>query len=174
MIALFRKTEFWHISHMTTIPLEKARNDLPGLVERALAGEEIVIATPGATGVKLSPFPLVSEQVGDASYRGRGVLKGKLVVGPEFFEPLSDEECGCGDGTSIREDAARHPCSIVVIRGRPAFPKHIESLVDDSVNTIFVSAASAWEFVRKSGLASCQRRKRCARTSAVISVGWPG
>lgn len=28
------------------------------------------------------------------SYRGRGALKGQLVVGPEFFEPLSDEECG--------------------------------------------------------------------------------
>jgi hypothetical protein len=32
-----------------------------------------------------------------ASYRGRGVLKGQLVVGPEFFEPLSDEECGVGN-----------------------------------------------------------------------------
>jgi len=86
---------------MTTIPLEKARDDLPALVERALAGEEIVIAASGAAGVKLAPFPLVSSQIGDprASYRGRGVLKGKLVVGPEFFEPLSDEECGCGDGT---------------------------------------------------------------------------
>ena len=86
---------------MTTIPLEKARNDLPALVERALAGEEIVIATPGAAGVKLAPFPLASSQTEAprASYRGRGVLKGKLVVGPEFFEPLSDEECGCGNGT---------------------------------------------------------------------------
>jgi antitoxin (DNA-binding transcriptional repressor) of toxin-antitoxin stability system len=88
---------------MTTISLEKARNDLPALVERALAGEEIVIAAPGATGVKLAPFPLVSSQAGEprASYRGRGVLKGKLVVGPEFFEPLSDEECGCGDSVGI-------------------------------------------------------------------------
>ncbi len=87
---------------MITIPLEKAQNDLPALVERALAGEEIVIATPEAAGVKLAPFPLVSGQIGAprASYRGRGVLKGKLVVGPEFFEPLSDEECGCGDSAS--------------------------------------------------------------------------
>ena len=86
---------------MTTITIEKAQQDLPLLVKRALAGEEIVIAAPGADGVKLAPFPLVSGQIGEprASYRGRGVLKGKLVVGPEFFEPLSDEECGCGDST---------------------------------------------------------------------------
>ena len=25
------------------------------------------------------------------------LLKGQLVVGPEFFEPLSDEECGIDD-----------------------------------------------------------------------------
>jgi antitoxin (DNA-binding transcriptional repressor) of toxin-antitoxin stability system len=87
---------------MATIPLEKARNDLAALVERALAGEEIVIAASGAAGVKLAPFPLVPGQIGalGASYRGRGALKGKLVVGPEFFEPLSDEECGCDDSTS--------------------------------------------------------------------------
>ena len=96
---LFSETGFWHNEYMATIPLEKARNDLPALVERALAGEEIVIAAHGAAGVKLAPFPLASSQAGEqrTGYRGRGVLKGKLDVGPEFFEPLSDEECGFAD-----------------------------------------------------------------------------
>ena len=82
---------------MTIITLEKAQHDLPALVKRALAGEHIVIEE-GAAAVKLSP--VVARQVQSdetrKSYRGRGALKGQLVVGTEFFEPLSDEECGLG------------------------------------------------------------------------------
>ncbi len=42
----------------------------------------------GGAGVKLAPFPLASSRIEAprASYRGRGVLRGKLIVGPEFFE----------------------------------------------------------------------------------------
>ena len=36
------------------------------------------------------------------SYRGRGALEGQLVVGPEFFEPLSDEECGVAPGCGVK------------------------------------------------------------------------
>lgn len=93
---LFNGREIWHGWTMTTISLEKAQQDLPVLVERALAGEEIVIAASGAAAVRLSPVALTSDQPVQpgASHRGRGALKGRLVVGPEFFEPLSDEECG--------------------------------------------------------------------------------
>ena len=76
---------------MTTITLETAQKELPTLVERVLAGEVIVIGTPG-NAVLLTPAQHVAKPVG--SYRGRGALKGQLVVGPEFFEPLTDAECG--------------------------------------------------------------------------------
>jgi antitoxin (DNA-binding transcriptional repressor) of toxin-antitoxin stability system len=81
----------------TTITLEEAQQDLPLLVERALAGEEIVIEAAGAAAVRLAPVaPIVHQPVrSGASYRGRGALKGQLV-GPEFFEPLNDEDCGIG------------------------------------------------------------------------------
>jgi antitoxin (DNA-binding transcriptional repressor) of toxin-antitoxin stability system len=81
---------------MTTITLDQARADLAALIDRALAGEEIVIATPGAVSVKLSPVPAEAPKQEESrkSYRGRGILKGQLSIGPEFFEPLSDEECG--------------------------------------------------------------------------------
>ena len=86
---------------MTTITLEKAQQDLPLLVNRALAGEEIVIAA-GDRLVRLAPSPAARpEESGfneaTARRRGYGSMKGQLVVGPEFFEPLSDEECGYGD-----------------------------------------------------------------------------
>lgn len=82
---------------MTTITLEKAQQDLPALIKRVLAGEDIVIGTQDAA-VRLTPATTApSQQTAEPvrkSYRGRGALKGQLVVGPEFFEPLSDEECG--------------------------------------------------------------------------------
>jgi antitoxin (DNA-binding transcriptional repressor) of toxin-antitoxin stability system len=97
--------EFWHNAQMTTITLDKAQQDLARLVKRALDGEEIVIETAGSDGrfaVRLEPVPPTQhrpEQPG-SSLRGRGALKGQLVVGPEFFEPLSDEECGLVDSRS--------------------------------------------------------------------------
>jgi antitoxin (DNA-binding transcriptional repressor) of toxin-antitoxin stability system len=53
--ALFNGREFWHGWVMTTITLEKAQQDLPLLVERALAGEEIVIEAAGAAAVSSLP-----------------------------------------------------------------------------------------------------------------------
>jgi antitoxin (DNA-binding transcriptional repressor) of toxin-antitoxin stability system len=79
---------------MTTVTLEAAQHDLPSLIKRALAGEEIVIGTPG-NAVLLTPAQHHSKPT--ASYRGRGALKDQLVVGPEFFEPLDDAACGTGD-----------------------------------------------------------------------------
>jgi len=83
---------------MTTVTLEKAQHDLPALVKRALAGEDIVI-NEGAAAVKLAPVAVPQVEADDEglSYRGFGALKGQLVIGPEFFEPLSDEECGLGN-----------------------------------------------------------------------------
>jgi antitoxin (DNA-binding transcriptional repressor) of toxin-antitoxin stability system len=73
---------------MTTITLEKAQQNLPLLVRRALAGEEIVIEAAGAAAVRLAPVAPAADRAvpSGSSYRGRGTLKGQLVVGPEFFE----------------------------------------------------------------------------------------
>jgi antitoxin (DNA-binding transcriptional repressor) of toxin-antitoxin stability system len=83
----------------TTITVEKAQQELPLLVKRALAGEEIVIEASDTAAVKLAPVVSSGDRPApvSASFRGRGALKGQLVVGPEFFEPLSDEECGTGN-----------------------------------------------------------------------------
>ena len=67
---------------------------MPALVKRALAGEDIVIQVDDQK-VRLAEVqaPPTSDEA-TARRRGYGVLRGKLVVGPEFFEPLSDEDCG--------------------------------------------------------------------------------
>ena len=86
---------------MTQITLDKAQQDLPDLVARALAGEEVVIVAAD----KLVRLEVVAPTRIDAMEfdeevarrRGYGILKGQFLVGPEFFEPLSDAECGYGD-----------------------------------------------------------------------------
>ncbi|MFM9941901.1 MAG: type II toxin-antitoxin system Phd/YefM family antitoxin [Hyphomicrobiaceae bacterium] len=73
---------------MTTISIEKAEKELADLVKRALAGEEIVISDGTGPGVKLAPLTPASP-----SYRGRGMLKGKIKVSDEdLFGPLPDDE----------------------------------------------------------------------------------
>jgi antitoxin (DNA-binding transcriptional repressor) of toxin-antitoxin stability system len=75
---------------MTTIPLDKAKVDLAALLDRALAGEEIIIAKDDAPGVRLQPVPPFELP---QSYRGRGLLKGKISVSDEdLFGTLPDDE----------------------------------------------------------------------------------
>ncbi len=69
--------------------MHEAKTQLSKLVERALAGEEVILThgrnrTPA---VKLVPVnaPTLRE-------RPIGLYKGQIDIRPEFFEPLPDEE----------------------------------------------------------------------------------
>jgi antitoxin (DNA-binding transcriptional repressor) of toxin-antitoxin stability system len=75
---------------MTKITLEMAQTDPAALLDRALAGEEIIIAKGGDTlGVRLQPVPMAKP----LSYRGRGIFKGKFSVSDEdLFGSLPDDE----------------------------------------------------------------------------------
>jgi prevent-host-death family protein len=68
------------------ITMHAAKTNLSKLIEKACAGEEIVIARGSVPLVKLVPV--------DASTPGRhfGALKGKVRVPDEFFEPLPRAE----------------------------------------------------------------------------------
>ena len=98
---LFKPFRFWHIAGMTTITLDKAKDDLPALVARALAGEEIVIETADKR-VRLTP-ELVSTPAFDAETaqrRGYGSMKGQFEVPDSFFDPLPEEELKLWEGRS--------------------------------------------------------------------------
>ena len=71
---------------MKTITIHRAKTNLSRLIEEACEGEEIVIAKGPKPMVRLVP---VAEVNGN---RKPGILKGKFKVGPEFFEPLPQEE----------------------------------------------------------------------------------
>jgi prevent-host-death family protein len=71
---------------METITIHKAKTELSRLIERACRGEEIVIARGKKPVVRLVA---IEDKQGR---RKPGILRGKLKVGPEFFEPLPKEE----------------------------------------------------------------------------------
>ena len=70
---------------MASVKVHEAKTNLSKLIEQACRGEEIIIARGATPVVRLVPVGKV---------RGRrqpGALRGKLQVGPEFFEPLPPE-----------------------------------------------------------------------------------
>ena len=71
---------------MTQVDVRSASAMLPQLVARARAGEEIVLLRGRRPVAKLVPLR------GKTEGRRFGVLKGLMKIGPEFFEPVPEEE----------------------------------------------------------------------------------
>ncbi|MGH6885815.1 MAG: type II toxin-antitoxin system Phd/YefM family antitoxin, partial [Geminicoccales bacterium] len=76
---------------MDTVTVHVAKTQLSKLLERVEAGEEIVIARGKKPVARLVP---VSEPKPKRQF---GSMRGKVWVGPEFFEPLPDEELDAWD-----------------------------------------------------------------------------
>jgi len=68
------------------VNMHQAKSSLSKLVERALAGEEVVIARNGEPLVKL--VPVLTER----KARVPGRWKGKIWIAPDCFDPMSEEE----------------------------------------------------------------------------------
>ena len=71
---------------MPTVKIHHAKTHLSRLIAKACEGEEVIIARGDQPLVRLQPL---REKKGQ---RKPGSMKGKLKVGPEFFEPLSKTE----------------------------------------------------------------------------------
>ena len=96
--ALFNEREIWQRRAMTTITLEKAQQDLPLLVKRALAGEDIVIEAEDKL-VRLAICPAEPRfDEATARRRGYGSMKGQFEVPDSFFEPLPEDELKLWEG----------------------------------------------------------------------------
>ncbi|MDE1149985.1 MAG: type II toxin-antitoxin system Phd/YefM family antitoxin [Azospirillaceae bacterium] len=77
------------------INLYEAKTNLSQLVERAAAGEEIVIAKAGRPLARLVPL------AARPKLRQPGQFKGQIHIGPDFDAPLPEEiaKAFLGDGT---------------------------------------------------------------------------
>jgi prevent-host-death family protein len=71
---------------METVTIHAAKTTLSQLVARVEAGEEIVLARGKHPIAKLVPYRPTD------SKRRFGALRGTVSVGPEFFEPLPEDE----------------------------------------------------------------------------------
>jgi prevent-host-death family protein len=71
---------------MKPVPIHRAKTELSRLIERAQAGEEVVIARGSQPVVRLVPVERAAPQ------RQFGALEGKVVVDDAFFEPLPEDE----------------------------------------------------------------------------------
>ena len=71
---------------MSVVTIHQAKTNLSRLIKKASAGEDVIIAGGSKPVARLVP---VGELKGK---RQPGSLKGKLRVGPEFFDPLPKSE----------------------------------------------------------------------------------
>ena len=70
----------------STVTVHQAKTNLSKLLQKAASGEQVIIARGAKPVARLVPLGEVKGK------RVPGALKGKLVVGPEFFEPLPPDE----------------------------------------------------------------------------------
>ena len=118
---------------MANVSVYNARAEFSRLIERALAGEEIVITRRGKPAVRLVPV----EQ--DQPKRKLGALKGLFEVTDDFFEPLPDDLLDAFYNGSVfpeetrrrmrfpssgREAPARYPHPPMVAVGRSEAVRH--------------------------------------------------
>ncbi|MGA7413156.1 MAG: type II toxin-antitoxin system Phd/YefM family antitoxin [Bryobacteraceae bacterium] len=68
------------------VTIHQAKTNLSRLLQKASAGEEVIISRGAKPVARLVPIGEVKGK------RRPGSLKGKLVVGPAFFEPLPGDE----------------------------------------------------------------------------------
>lgn len=90
---------------MATVSVYNARAEFSRLIERALAGEDIVITRRGKPAVRLVPIEPSRHR------RKPGALKGLFEVTDEFFEPLPDDilEAFCNSSIEPKEDDEAGP-----------------------------------------------------------------
>ena len=73
------------------VTISQAKTNLSRLIQKASRGEEVIIARGSRPVARLLPFGEAKGQ------RQPGFLKGKLVAGREFFEPLPADELSAWD-----------------------------------------------------------------------------
>ena len=74
------------------VNMHQAKSSLSRLVERALSGEDVIIARNGKPLVKLVPVPQ------ERKPRVPGRYKGQIWIAPDCFDPMSEEELALWEG----------------------------------------------------------------------------
>ena len=80
---------------MTTVTIHQAKTNLSKLIDRAQAGEEVIIAKRKVPVARIEPIRRRAGKRGLA-----GILKGKVEPLPDsfFFDPLPEDELRLWEG----------------------------------------------------------------------------
>ncbi len=70
-----------------TVNIHEAKTQLSRLIQRALSGEEVIIARDGQPVVKLTPLPSQGQ-----ARPAPGIDAGKVLMAPDFDAPLEEFE----------------------------------------------------------------------------------
>lgn len=76
---------------MSIFTIHEAKTNLSRLIQKAERGEEVVIARGKTPVAKIVPIQ-------KRKRRNLAIFKGKFKVGPEFFEPLPEDELRLWNG----------------------------------------------------------------------------
>jgi prevent-host-death family protein len=77
---------------MPPVTVHTAKSHLSKLIEQVERGEEVIIARGRTSVARLVPYALEQPK------RGFGSMKGRATIGPEFWEPLPEEELKLWEG----------------------------------------------------------------------------
>ena len=76
---------------MTTVSVHEAKTHLSRLIEKVLAGEEVIVERNKQPVIKLVPAVPPKKK----GFR-IGAMKGRIALDSGFFDPLPDEYLGLG------------------------------------------------------------------------------
>jgi prevent-host-death family protein len=97
---------------MPIYTVHEAKTNLSKLIERAEAGDEVIIARRDQPAVRLVP-------VGQSTPKRKfGAYKGDATVTDAFFDPLPDDELDAWDGDSARPNAVNDRAKKVSAKAR--------------------------------------------------------
>src|SRR5437763_1515394 len=82
---------------MSVVTVHQAKTNLSRLIKKACEGEEVIIARGSKPVARLVPIGEIKGK------RQPGSWKGKLRVGPDFFEPLPEPELSRGKYASHQQ-----------------------------------------------------------------------
>lgn len=99
---------------MTNVTIHVAKTHLSRLIERAVAGEEIVILRGKTPVARLTGIPRT------ASLRKFGAYRGEFEVPDAFFDPLPEQELEAFEGEGYHADPLGHARAAVVDARQPA------------------------------------------------------
>ena len=92
----------------SSVTIHVAKTHLSRLIERAAAGEEIVILRGKTPVAKLTAIAAVPRK------RRFGTYRGEFEVPDSFFDPLPEEEVAAFEGEGYHANPLGHPRAAVV------------------------------------------------------------